>query len=210
MPQEFIYTFKPQANRVEARCGIRVLWAPTGDLVVIATELPDNPGMSITNAAEEVATTIYQEYGQGQIEPQQMLWIEHYLERVSSTGLIPESFDLVTFRWDGRQFTNPDWRRLGAQELAFLTGGVVTPATTTIHDSHLPILDHKPGNVAGTRDELGRSALLQHRRVTRCCAVSCGRAVARDRTDQEREHGPWSVRPIRQPCHGTHYPVLAQ
>lgn len=125
MSDSFVYTYKPRNNGYPARCGIRVMWAPDSDLVVIATELPDNPGMSVTNAAEEIATTVWEEYGRGQVEPDQFVWLEHYPERVNSSGLIPESCDFVTFRWDGQQFTNPHWRRIDGQELAFLTGGAL-------------------------------------------------------------------------------------
>jgi hypothetical protein len=42
--------------------------------VVIATELPDNPGMSITNAAERIAGEVISFHRL----PAPLVWIEHY------------------------------------------------------------------------------------------------------------------------------------
>ena len=62
--------------------------------LVIATEIPENEGTSITNMAEHLATRICQEFN---IEPSHLIWIEHYAER----GDYPESYDLVQFNLDG-------------------------------------------------------------------------------------------------------------
>lgn len=122
-PLETIYFYNVRANSIMAHCGLRLLTAPTGDNVVIATELPDNPGMSITNAAEEVAAAVCRDFG---LEPERLVWIEHYPERLTGDNYghrtEPASFDAVTFTWDGQQFSDPQWRRLAPEELAFLTG----------------------------------------------------------------------------------------
>lgn len=44
-------------------------------VAVIATELSDNPGMSITNAAEYAASEVCRQL---EIDPYQLVWIEHY------------------------------------------------------------------------------------------------------------------------------------
>ena len=44
------------------------------------------------------------------LDPKRMLFIEHYpAEQRPTYG---ESFDLVTFRWNGKRFWNPDWKHL--------------------------------------------------------------------------------------------------
>ena len=64
-------------------------------------------GQSVTNACEVIATEVVRRYG---IDPKRMLFIEHYpAEQRPTDG---ESFDLVSFRWDGKRFWNPDWRHL--------------------------------------------------------------------------------------------------
>src|SRR6185503_8773416 len=90
LPKEVSYDYSVLANRITARCRLRFFEAPTGDVVVVATELPDNPGMSITNAAEELAGTVCRDYG---IDPERLVWVEHYPERLAgSHGLIRESY----------------------------------------------------------------------------------------------------------------------
>jgi len=57
-----------------ARCHLQVYEEPKAPAIVIATELDDNPGMSITNAAETLADQVCRflekpEYG--------IIWVEH-------------------------------------------------------------------------------------------------------------------------------------
>ena len=46
--------------------------------VVVATEVPDNEGTSITNMAEQLATQVCKAFD---IVPDRLIWIEHYPER---------------------------------------------------------------------------------------------------------------------------------
>lgn len=46
--------------------------------LVIATEMPENEGTSVTNMAEYLATQVCQEFG---INPKHLIWIEHYPQR---------------------------------------------------------------------------------------------------------------------------------
>jgi hypothetical protein len=62
-------------HRRAAHCGIEAFIYADGCAVVIATELADNPGMSITNAAEYAATAVCRRLG---IDPHHLVWIEHY------------------------------------------------------------------------------------------------------------------------------------
>src|SRR5687767_704206 len=50
----------------------------TAMVVVIATELDDNPGASITNAAEECAAQVCHRC---RIHPSRLIWVEHYDDR---------------------------------------------------------------------------------------------------------------------------------
>ena len=65
------------ATGATATCGLHIVREGT-QLVVVLTELPDNPGMSVTNAAEEIASQVRREFG---LDPDQTRWIEHYPER---------------------------------------------------------------------------------------------------------------------------------
>ncbi len=62
-------------HRRRAFCRIEAITLPDSRVAVIATELPDNPGMSITNAVEYAATEACKYL---EIDPRHLVWIEHY------------------------------------------------------------------------------------------------------------------------------------
>ena len=99
---------RSQTLQSSARCRVRV----NGN-VVIATELPDNPGMSVTNAAGPLAMQVCQFY---EIEPKNLVWIEHYLEEPDEK----ERFDRVSFSFDSGRLVSPRWRRISKEEVAQL------------------------------------------------------------------------------------------
>ncbi len=79
-------------------CDIRVT-----NNVVICTQVPENTGTSITNYAEHLATDIYKQYN---INPKQLVWIEHYPAEASS----PEVYSRVTFTLKSNgDLINPQW-----------------------------------------------------------------------------------------------------
>ncbi len=61
--------------------------------VVVCTELPNNPGMSVTNAAERIAAEVIV----GHRLPTPLVWIEHYEEGSRGTPEDRATFDLVLF-----------------------------------------------------------------------------------------------------------------
>jgi hypothetical protein len=93
------------------------LWEGDTETLVITTEIAANPGMSITNAYEWLATQIAREHW---LDPQRTRWIEHYGPMSYEYGRTPDTYDLVTLIWDGRAASNPDWRRLTSAEVAAL------------------------------------------------------------------------------------------
>ncbi len=114
MPPEkdYIHAYKRHPQEVvEARCRIRMYRPDAGTVVVVATELPDNPGVSITNWAEYLATEIRRVYlTQGEA----LIWIEHYVERPSrfdKRATIKETFDRVLMRWNGYSYEEPEWKK---------------------------------------------------------------------------------------------------
>jgi len=56
-----------------------------------AMPVTDNPGASVTNVAEQLATCVCQHYG---IQPADLVWIEHYPQ----CDVDHERFHLVTFK----------------------------------------------------------------------------------------------------------------
>jgi hypothetical protein len=100
-----------------ARCRLRLYRLESGVTVAIVSELSDNPGTSITNYAAELATLVrgqFLERGQG------LLWVEHYPGEGRDLGR--ETFDRVTFRWDGRSYDDPEWHPSSRADIERLIG----------------------------------------------------------------------------------------
>lgn len=99
----------------QSECQIEILRRDGQPPIVIATELPDNQGTSITNMAEQLAAEINVRYLGGRVgEPAApMVWIEHYLCRCpyAKRGLHElftcESYSVVTF---GSSVINEVWQ----------------------------------------------------------------------------------------------------
>lgn len=77
-------------------------------------------GMSVTNAAERIATEVVKLYG---LDPKRMLFVEHYPEsqRPKPYG---ESYDLVTFTWGKYGAYSPTWRHLPPSEFNEILGTI--------------------------------------------------------------------------------------
>ena len=83
-----IYEFKGYRG-CASRCDIRINKVGRHQVVVLATELPDNPGTSITNMAEDLAREICVK---NSIPFDQLVWIEHYPEwRMPLTDMVCEA-----------------------------------------------------------------------------------------------------------------------
>jgi len=109
------------SSRRAAFCEIEVPGLVDGRTAIIATELSENPGMSITNAAEEAATAVCRQLG---IDPHRLVWIEHYDANSYRDRGTEESFDVVTFRkvtpMASVIFAAPAWKRMKAEDWATL------------------------------------------------------------------------------------------
>lgn len=88
-----------------SKCGLEIRRKPSGTFLVIMSELEDNPGTSITNASESLATQIYYSFLAG-VPPEQIEWMERYPAQKRRKT----SYDWVSFEWNGKEFRNPKWR----------------------------------------------------------------------------------------------------
>ena len=108
-----------------ARCDIAIYEHPHGTVVVM-TEPPDNPGMSITNAVEAVATQVVAREG---LDLTRTIWLEHYPDRhppgMARDRMFDESYDLVRFIWAGPVARSPVWKRLDEDVVDALLAGAV-------------------------------------------------------------------------------------
>src|SRR5881392_1844171 len=79
----------------DAWCALEILKGKDGKTVVIATEVKDNAGTSITNAAEHLAYWVCIEFS---IHPSKLVWIEHYgYPAPDDWKCHPRTYDRVSF-----------------------------------------------------------------------------------------------------------------
>lgn len=103
-----IHHYRPEWSGIQAHCRLRIR-AHRGKDVVIASELADNPGMSITNAVGWLLPQVVEKYG---LDIEDVCWIEHYAWPGE-----PERFDLVTLH-NG----SPNWQSLALEQVEVLAG----------------------------------------------------------------------------------------
>jgi hypothetical protein len=132
LASDYIHSYKDAGGR-PAHCRVRI-YLPDDDLdapVVICSEVPNNPGGSITNSAEVIAAGVIR----ANELPTPLVWIEHWPKESSDGG--EETFELVVFSsykveerapylgktraWIG----DATWKTLDRTSVAILVGGEV-------------------------------------------------------------------------------------
>lgn len=103
-----------------SRCRLRLYRLADETMVAICTELLDNPGMSVTNAADIIASLVRQTYAQ---HGQAILFFEHQLAGRYGGHHDPETFDrILPASWDGSQYHEVTWRPSSRAEVEQLLG----------------------------------------------------------------------------------------
>lgn len=125
--RDFIYPYRPPHHHT-AKCRVR-LWQHNERTIVLISELPDNPGMSVTKASEQIATSLVCDLA---LDPATVVWhpegSRHYPQegRVLARRSVPpfaESFDVITFAWDRRnEASTPEWKRVSQAFFESLIG----------------------------------------------------------------------------------------
>jgi hypothetical protein len=97
-----------------SHCALELIPLANSRIAAIATELTDNPGTSITNAAELLASLVCDQF---RIDPDKLIWIEHY--GYAGTTFPERGFDRVICSHihamrSGRSvyFKEPHWQRM--------------------------------------------------------------------------------------------------
>lgn len=96
-------------NGKRSFCGLEIYEESKKSRRVVLIEKIDNYGMSITNAAEELATEIFNKF-LSDINPYKITWLEKY-EKYEKYGK-KDTVDQVIFEWEKNRFINPAWRRI--------------------------------------------------------------------------------------------------
>jgi len=115
-------SYRDALNRL-CRCDLQV-YRDGDTAVVVASERADNPGSSITNSFEYLATGVWQKLG---LKFEQTTWVEHYCSE-SYRFPIEERIDWVKLDWRDNCLVSPQWRPASRQELEQLIGQPFTPA----------------------------------------------------------------------------------
>jgi hypothetical protein len=111
---DILHHYQMPAVRVDGGfCRVRIYGANPYTIIVLS-ELAENPGVSVTNAAAAIATEIARIY---MIDLDTTIWIEHYGAFSYKGGDCDETFDRITFTWRNRTASNAEWKRLTADEL---------------------------------------------------------------------------------------------
>lgn len=100
----------------KAVCHLRIFQDKTKTFVIV-TELVTNPGMSVTNAAEVIASKVVNQF---HLNPETTRFIEHYgQESYEYTGgrKRVDVFDDVTFTWNGTNASSPKWKPANGTEI---------------------------------------------------------------------------------------------
>lgn len=101
----------------DSHCQLDLYQRSDGKYLAIVTELADNPGTSVTNRIEHLATKISVDY---QIAPKDLLVIEHYGEMSYRNPRNQEHHDMVTFQWANNGVAHkPQWKRVNLEEILF-------------------------------------------------------------------------------------------
>ena len=122
-----IHNYEHPVLGTPAHCRLRIFDTDAG-AIVIFSELADNPGISVTNATEVLATEIANVY---RLNRTTTRWIEHYdrnVYRHAGEGMT-ETFDEITYTWSLYGVaTVPQWKRIPGEELEIaLDEELVTP-----------------------------------------------------------------------------------
>jgi hypothetical protein len=104
------HTYRSRTGSIGV-CGVDI-YEVFDRLTVMLTELNGNPGISITNCFQELATDIaagLMDIGAVD-DPRAIKWIEHYEGAPSPAApWNGETWDEVSMHWDGKKFRAPSW-----------------------------------------------------------------------------------------------------
>lgn len=118
-----VFSFTDARGR-EGTCYLQV-WEPRGSLpLALACELSSNEAASITNAAAELATQVWQRLLARAVEG--LRFVEAYIDPYHTDLAPAERFAEVVFQIDGHTLHSPRWRHISRADVEALIGGPLT------------------------------------------------------------------------------------
>ena len=110
---DIIYEFKGIWD-IPSKCGLKIYFKNKESLI-IATELyEENPGTSVTDWCAQLATEICLK---NNFDPLKSQFVVHTPEIETKLTFNKETFYLVKFNWNEKNFENPDWKQINKDEI---------------------------------------------------------------------------------------------
>lgn len=119
------FKFRSYPGRTVSECHLLVV-QNEAKTVVVMTELAHNPGMSVTNASERLATQVVKQFN---LNVEQTTFVEHYGVISGHSQRDPEEFSVVTYTWDSEAH-HAQWEHRSTEKVLQLLGMPVV----TLHD----------------------------------------------------------------------------
>jgi hypothetical protein len=99
------FSYRNSANKSVGFCEISICHFPN-KINVIVSEIPDNPGMSICNAFEDLFVQVCKFY---ELDPARVQWFEHW-PKLSQKDV--EEWHQVLFKLENGRAVNPVWKSI--------------------------------------------------------------------------------------------------
>jgi hypothetical protein len=96
-----------------SKCGLKRFAFNGKDVVLVSELYLDNPGTSITQVTTSLANQVCEKFN---IDPNNLIYIEHSPEMNSKLSFYNEEFYKVNFEIIDSKFTNPSWQMLSMDE----------------------------------------------------------------------------------------------
>ena len=137
LTHDFVHEYRGYHN-LPSRCRIRIYQQDGRVPVVIAPELAENPGTSITNMAEQLCAEVIRAHFPARFEEAEPVhWIEQYERTAAELRRDETEFALVTFHsvaprrvrrygTDRLQLGTPRWTHLPRARIEALIGRSIT------------------------------------------------------------------------------------
>jgi hypothetical protein len=98
---------------IASKCGLKHFSFGGKDIILVTELYQDNPGTSITQVTTSLAMQVC---GKFNIEPKNLIYIEHCPDMNSKLSFYDEEFYKVNFEIDDDKFVNPSWQILPIDE----------------------------------------------------------------------------------------------
>lgn len=98
---------------IASKCGLKHFSFNGKDVVLVSELYQDNPGTSITQVTTSLAIQVCEKFN---IDPRNLIYIEHSPDMNSKLSFYNEEFYKVNFEIIDAKFINPSWQMLTMDE----------------------------------------------------------------------------------------------